>query len=296
MKIIKPHFFFDKKQRNGALLLLLLVVLLQLLYVVIDFSSDPTSSIPSDVITKITRKIDSLAQKDLVAKQRTLKPFNPNYISDFKGYQLGMSMEALDRLFAYRKKGKYVNSVEDFQKVTLVSDSLLTAIAPYFKFPAWVQAKNKSKKSTKKTAYYTSEIQEVIFSIKDINQASVEDFTKILEGNLKLGTRIVKYRSKIQGFFYEDQLSEVWGIQSFEVSKILKVFKVVKKPTIAKININEATFKEVLKLPYIDYDLCKKIFEYRDEVAEIKDISELKNINKFPLKKYNRIVLYLGTK
>ena len=52
-------------------------------------------------------------------------------------------------------------------------------------------------------------------------------------------------------------------------------------------------FKALLKNPYIDYDLCIKIFNYRDEVAELQDLSELKNIKDFPLDKYDRIVLYL---
>ena len=39
--------------------------------------------------------------------------------------------------------------------------------------------------------------------------------------------------------------------------------------------------------------ICKKILNYRDEVAELQDISELKNIKDFPLELYDRIVLYL---
>ena len=54
------------------------------------------------------------------------------------------------------------------------------------------------------------------------------------------------------------------------------VFNILKD--IKKRNINALTFKELLKNPYIDYDLCKKIFEYKDEIAEFQDISELKNI------------------
>jgi DNA uptake protein ComE-like DNA-binding protein len=64
-------------------------------------------------------------------------------------------------------------------------------------------------------------------------------------------------------------------------------------PKIQKQNVNTIEFKQLLKNPYIDYDLCKKIFNYRDEVAELQNISELKNIEGFPLDKYDRIVLYL---
>jgi hypothetical protein len=53
-----------------------------------------------------------------------LYPFNPNFITDFKGYKLGMSVQEID-LLEYRKGNKYVNSPKEFQAVTQVSDSLL---------------------------------------------------------------------------------------------------------------------------------------------------------------------------
>jgi len=74
---------------------------------------------------------------------------------------------------------------------------------------------------------------------------------------------------------------------------LLLVFKVINLPNIKKINVNTVSFRELLKNPYLDYELCKKIFEYKDEVAELQDISELKNIIGFPLDLYDRIVLYL---
>ncbi len=55
-------------------------------------------------------------------------PFNPNYMTDYKGYTLGLSTAELDRLFVFRKKGNFVNSAKDFQTVTQVSDSLLNEI------------------------------------------------------------------------------------------------------------------------------------------------------------------------
>ena len=74
---------------------------------------------------------------------------------------------------------------------------------------------------------------------------------------------------------------------------LLSIFKINQKPIIKKINVNIVEFKELLKNPYINYDLCIKIFNYRDEVAELRNISELKDIKDFPLDKYDQIVLYL---
>ena len=46
----------------------------------------------------------------------------------------------------------------------------------------------------------------------------------------------------------------------------------------------DALFKEVLAIVYIDYELTKKIFNYRDEVAEIQSLEELKRkMNSRPL-------------
>ena len=110
-----------------------------------------------------------------------------------------------------------------------------------------------------------------------------------------MSTRIVKYRNSIQGFHYEDQLNEVYGLKPEVITHLLKQFKIVSKPSIKKIDINEASFKEILHLPYIDYKLTKKILEYKEEFAEIQNLEELKKIDGFPLDKYDRIVLYLKT-
>jgi len=58
--------------------------------------------------------------------------------------------------------------------------------------------------------------------------------------------------------------------------EVLDRFTIIDKPQIQKINVNTATFKEVLSIVYIDFELTKKIFNYRDEVAELQSLEELK--------------------
>ncbi len=289
MKKFKPHFWYTKSQRNGVLFLLLLIVLFQATYFYIDFSEKKEIEKTVEIVA-FEIEIDSL--KNIEREKRKPKKyfFNPNFISDYKGYQLGMSIEEIDKLHEYRKKEKFVNSIKEFQKVTGVSDSLLNKISPSFKFPDWVLKKQKTKSEKR----ITSKLKErSYYSTDDINIATFEDFRNITEGNNKLSSTIIKYRSKLKGFSYNYQLKEVWGINESIIEKILKVFSIKQQPIILKTNVNVAGFKEVLKNPYIDYKLCKKIFNYRDEVAEFQDISELRNIKDFPQNKYDRIVLYL---
>ncbi|MBE7691480.1 hypothetical protein G1K75_00785 [Tenacibaculum finnmarkense] len=235
MKLFKSHFWYHKRQRNGIFFLCLILFILQVIYFYIAFSSDKKIATTSTEIRAFQQKIDSLKTIALAAKKPKTYPFNPNYITDFKGSKLGMSLLEIDKLHRYRKQGKFVNSAKEFQQITTVSDSLLGKISPYFKFPDWVLKRKKEAAKKRRTSNY-SDFSTVNFSEKAAS---------------KTAKRIVK------------------------------------------ININTASFKQLLKIPHINYQLCKKIMEYREEVAELQDISEIKNIAEFPIDKYDRIVLYL---
>lgn len=288
MNFFKSHFSYNKKQRNGVFYLLLIIVALQLVYFFVDFPSEEKNLISKNELLAFQNEVDSLQIIQEQNSKPKIFPFNPNYLTDFKAYQLGMSVEEIDKLLAYRDGGKYVNTAAQFQKVTGVNDSLLTVISVYFKFPDW-----KTKPLKKKTSVKSLTANDKTIIAKDINEATAEDL-KIVRGiGDKLSERIVKYRIKLQGFSYDDQLYEVWNLDPEVVQDLLKYFKVFNPPLIIKINVNEASFKEVLSIVYIDYELTKKIFSYRDEVAEIQSLEELKKIDGFPIEKFDRIALYL---
>lgn len=283
MKFQKSHFWYNKNQRNGIFFLLLCIILLQFFFFYIDFSVYSIEEISEKETQIFKAETDSLQKQQQAEKQPKIFPFNPNYINDFRGYRIGMNIDELNKLYAFRKKGKFVNSAKEFQKITGVSDSLLKKISPYFKFPEWVVRKNKLQKSNQKTPLV----------VQDINKATAEQLRVIYGIGEKISKRIIAYRTKLQGFSYNNQIYEVWGLDKTVAEDLLKKFQVQSKPTIQKININTATFKQVLKIVYIDYQLCKRIFEYRDEVAELQSIEELKNIDGFPLEKFKKITLYL---
>jgi len=277
--------------------LVLLILLLQIFIYTDVFYSGKINDVNQPELLAFQSQIDSLKAIEIENRKPKIYPFNPNYITDYKGEQLGMSLLEIDRLLAFRKTNKFVNSKNEFQKVTKVSDSLLDKISTYFKFPDWVvkRSEQNAKSSITSTKVKNSYLKKTI-STTDINIATAEDLRTISGIGPAFSERIIKYRSKLQGFSFESQLNEVWGLDKEVVEKVVSIFKIIEKPTIKKVNVNTVTFKELLINPYIDYELCKKIFNYRDEVAELQDISELKNIEDFPLKLYDRIVLYLLAK
>ena len=294
MNIFKSHFWYHKSQRNGIFILIILIVIFQSIIVFVDFSSKEKLNTDTPKVLAFHYQIDSLSKISIENRRLKIFPFNPNYITDYEGSQLGMSLVEIDKLLAFRKTGKFINSKKEFQNITTISDSLLNNISPYFKFPEWVVKRNQNVElSTSRDIRSFAKKSKYILTSTDLNIASKEDLKTINGIGEKLSDRIIKYRSKLQGFSTANQLYEVWGLSAEVVGKLLLVFKVVKLPNIQKSNVNTASFRELLKNPYIDYELCKKIFDYKDEVAELQDVSELKNIIGFPLELYDRIVLYL---
>ena len=290
MNSLKSHFRYNKSQRNGIFFLLIFIVFLQCIFFFADFSSEETNAVSQNEIAAFQHEMDSLKSVELKKSTPKIYPFNPNYITDFKGHQLGMSTDEIDKLLAFRAQGRYINSIKQFQEITGINDSLLTKISPYFKFPDWIA----SEKTTATT--FSKNIIEKSVLKKDINSATSEDFRAINGIGEKLAKRIIDYRTKLQGFSLNDQVFEVWALDKEIADKVLQYFEVTKPPAIKKININTATFKEVLAIVYLDYELTKKIFNYKNQVAEIQSIEQIKTIEGFPQEKFNRIALYLDAK
>ena len=124
---MKSHFKFSKSQRNGIFLLIFFIIILQCVYFFVDVT-DVDYSVNTDELKAFEKEIDSLKVIELDKRAPKIYPFNPNYITDYKGYTLGMSNEEIDRLLKFRNNGDWINSVKQFQEVTQVSDSLLNCL------------------------------------------------------------------------------------------------------------------------------------------------------------------------
>ncbi|WP_421811229.1 ComEA family DNA-binding protein [Flagellimonas sp.] len=280
----QSHFRFNKQERSGIFFLLLIVIVLQGGYYYVKAKPSQTET-SFALNTEEQDKIDSLRNHRSEASVK-MYPFNPNYLTDYKGYTLGLTTDELDRLFAFREQGRFVNSVNEFQAVTKVSDSLLGVLSPYFKFPDWVTKNQsiKNKASKLKTA----------IKVKDLNTASAEDLKSIYGIGETLSNRIVKFRDRLGGFLVNEQLYDVYGLKPEVVEKALLVFQVLDVPSINKININKASAAELSQLIYISKSLAFDIVAYRDKEGAYQSFKELSNIDKFPTEKLDRIALYLS--
>ena len=291
-KAIRKYFNFSKDQQKGILLLFFIIIVLQSVYYWVDFSSVSKVDPEKQKWLSLESQIDSMENR-LAKEVPKIYPFNPNFITDYKGYKLGMSIVELDRLHAFRKENKYVNSAKEFQTVTGVSDSLLAVISPYFKFPDWV----KNKPTSKLVAF--SNTNPNVFSkkgkivIKDINQATQEDLIKVYGIGEAISKRILKFKESLGGFVSMDQMKDVWGLSPEVVQRLNASFKVGTLSNIKKIDINNASVKELAQFPYFKYNLAREIVIYRSMNGDIKNVADLTKIKGMSIENANIIALYL---
>ena len=285
---------YTREQRSGIVALILLMIGIQLGYYFLFFQSVSDIRSESETVKEwlaVQSEIDSLKALKGVEEHK-IYPFNPNFISDYKGYALGMAVDEIDRLHQFRKGNKYVNSAEEFQKVTKVSDDLLAKISPYFKFPDWVKNKKKTKSFYKEYPKQTVDKKAKIV-IADINAATQEELMKVYGIGPGLSERILKEREKLGAFVSMEQMKDVWGLSPEVIENLNKHFRILVKPTITKLDINNASVKEMTKLPFFRYYLAKEIVTYRSMNGAIKSKEDLMKIKDFPVEKVDIIALYL---
>ena len=278
MKPTLPYLI--NKQRKAIMVLVLLIVVLQGVILWVKYANTNKEEFTYKIDVQAQSKIDSL--KRISLKKYEPQPFNPNFISDAKGFQLGMSIEEIDRLLKFRATGKYVNSAADFQKVTGVSNELLAKMAPLFKFPEWTQNKKQETKS-----------EVVVVNKIDLNKATLQDLVAIKGIGDYFANVILAEREKLNGFVSIQQVDFIKGLRP-EAINIIKQTTFVKSATnIVKVNVNTATKEQLAQVPYLNSYLAREIVVLRSKQETALKIEDLEKINNFPLDKLKIIRLYL---
>ena len=107
--------------------------------------------------------------------------------------------------------------------------------------------------------------------------------------------RIVKYRELLGGFVRIDQLCEVYGIPD-ETLDLIRDRIELDTSEIRKILLNSASFRDLLRHPYLGLEEVKSIVNYRDYKQDISSLMELRQNRVLPDSTLERIGPYLDLK
>jgi DNA uptake protein ComE-like DNA-binding protein len=274
-----PFYKLNKAQRRGVLWTFILFLGVHL-FIKLSDNPSPTNTNDFVVNKEVQHLIDSLMNLKIVSDKvrDSIYPFNPNYISDFKAYQLGISMSAVERIRAYRAAGSYLYSEEDLKQVAGLSDVEMNRIRPYLKLPEIKKVKNTIAVRAK----------------AEINSATAEALQEVYGIGPVLGQRIITLRKQLGGFLIKDQLDDVWGLKPEVQDQLWMHFKMDSVPNVIKQNINDLTIAELSQSPYISASLASSIVALRTQQDSLNSWHELAAITQIDSIKKARLSLYLS--
>lgn len=293
-KYLYHWYYYTQSQKRGVIVFLGGVILLEGILCLLAYQQPKLAveyKIQAQEQQRIQIQMDSLRLLTR-NKKDTIYPFNPNFITDFKGYILEMTPVEIDRLLAFRATNQYVNSVRDFQRVTQVSDLWLAKYSSYFVFATHKNVKQR-RENTGFTypKQQTKEIREII--VQDINKTTEEALQAIRGIGPVLSRRIIEDRNKWGGYVHMDQLKFVYGLSEQVVNLLFQQYAILTHPAFEQLDINEVGINDLKNIPYLNYYLAKEIVKYRSLHGDFVNKEQLREIENFPLDKMHIISLYL---
>lgn len=111
-----------------------------------------------------------------------------------------------------------------------------------------------------------------------INQADSAELLPLPGIGPVFAGRIIKYRDLLGGYFRVEQLNEVYGL-SLETIELIRDRIVLDTSLVSRIRIDSASFRELLRHPYLDLDEVKALVDYRDFKKDITSLRELRENN-----------------
>jgi len=204
-----------------------------------------------------------------------------NSISDYQGYQLGLSVSEIDKFLAFRNKGGKIYSLIQFKKITGIGQLKLDSIKSQLVFPrSKIKHISAEELKNRKVIKY------------DLNKVTSAQLYSKLKLPSMIANRVIKFRKYINGYRSMEQLTDVYDITENHLELINKYCKIL-NVNYEMINVKESSKKELSKVPYLNYKQSGQIIKYLKNHPEIKSLSELKQIQGFEKVNIARLPLYL---
>ena len=264
---LRSFFAFSRSESNAFLILIPLLILL-----IFSESIYEAWFVRKSVNEVNTTPLDSLVahwkwEEDSIKKAIADKrfPFNPNTASREELLALGFREPMADRILNYRSKQGVFRIKKDLLRMYGIDSSFYQSLESFILLPNQLTASITRNEVTKKD----------IVEIHDLNTADSLALLKIYGIGPKLAARIIAFRSRLGGFVTQDQLREVYGLDTVVINKVQKRFEIKDGFEPTKLNINTATETELARHPYIGRQFAKAIITYRFQHGNFQKLEDL---------------------
>ena len=199
--------------------------------------------------------------------------FDPNTANEDEFRSLGIKSYVIKNIIKYRMAGGTFRQKSDFRKVYGMDSTLFKTLNDYIQLPE-VAASIEKRPYDSIKSYSPKKFSRVIVEINSADSALLNELSGI---GPSFSSRIIKYRKRLGGFYCKEQLLEVYGMDSSRYNGIKNQID-VDASLITKIDLNQISFKDLLKHPYFEYHTVKAIMDYRNKYKRFSSLEELTNI------------------
>jgi competence protein ComEA len=286
----------SRTETNGAIGLIFFMVLLLILNIVIprffhkgyeSFNTD--KSILDSIIAQIEKGEKFLppeAQQSAPLENIPAK-FNPNTATADELLSLGISPVISKRIINFREKGGKFYVKNDLLKIYDFPRETFERLYAYIDLPE-TREQQKLKPSPIKPEKKATVLEKI-----NINEADTNQLKQIRGIGSVLSNRIINYRNSLGGFISIDQLQEVYGLQDEALQNLLDLATVSGNFIPRKIKINEIAAKELASHPYVNFQLARRLVDYRIQHGPFSAAEDMLNIREIDKEDLNKIFPYL---
>jgi len=311
-KIWDKYFYWNRTERRGVLPLLVLVFVLIGANLFIrsrssDYKSNPDDEFLSrakefketrnqwaenDQARLNDRENDQENDDGFLSKKSKLRrptaPFNPNDLSKGEWMDLGLSEKQAESIGRFQAKGGRFYKKEDLKKSYVISEAFYANVEPFLVFPEKeLRTHYPTKDLGEKTSLPVTKI--------NINEADSVQLTSLRGITPKMAQKILAVRKTFGGFHSLEQVKDLYGFYEANYERLSEV-AFTGPVTIKPINLNYCTFRELLQVPGLNYDLVKAITNHRERNGSFKKTEDLVTLNLAEPDLYAKIAPYLTVK
>lgn len=235
------------------------------------------------------RKRNRSGQSD--ATQAETFPFDPNTADSTTFLRLGLRSWQVRNALQYRRKGGRWRTAEDFRRLYGLSDVDYQRLHPYIRIvPTPAEVERTARQSHYDSIRATRLEKYAEGTILDLNEAD----TTQLKGIPGIGSwraqAIVRYRERLGGFISVRQLREIEDLPE----GIERWFNISPNTSTRKIALNEATFKQLVRHPYLSYEQVRDIVTHIRLHGSLRSWSDLNLSPHFTQKDFERLQPYFS--
>ncbi len=286
-RALEISFGFSAKEANGFIVLMLINLLLFGLVL-----GKPWLWFVSNTYEEDQKKAEALLlawenqlTRDSISFWQGFSPFEVQKATQKQWEAIGFDAYLAKRIKALANKPNGIINFDSFLSIKNMDTALAIKLKPYLIFNNTRKGNNDFTSAKTKTKQLKR---------KDINMADTTELKTVFGIGSKLARRIILYRQQLGGFVKEDQLFEVFKMDSVVAERVFKSFYISETFIPNQIMINRASLSDLLAHPYLTYKTANAIYNYRKQHGPYKSAADLALVKALPPGVAEKLIPYIS--